>query len=84
VQIEQREVGGKIMIDYFSTEDLRSLLDLLKDQRGDGKTVNILNRFLTQLPPEAALPASPVPLDDRSTEEKEAEEQIYSVKNFSI
>lgn len=84
VQIEQREVGGKIMIDYFSIDDLRSILELIKDHPKDGKTVNILNRFLTQLPAEAAMPPSPVPLDDRSSEEKEKEDELYSVKNFTI
>lgn len=30
VQIEKREVGGKIIIDFFSPEDLQSILDLIK------------------------------------------------------
>jgi len=93
VQIEQREAGGKILIDYFSTEDLRSLLELLKHSNKEGKPVNLLERFMTQLPamPAQAVAAEPVsvaasaaPIDDRSTEEKETEEDLYSIKNFSI
>lgn len=89
VQIEQRAAGGKIMIDYFSTEDLRSLLELLKSGPKEGKAVNLLNRFLTQLPQEGAPvdgavpPTEAVLLDDRSSEEKE-DEDMYSMKNFSI
>ncbi len=68
VQIEQREVGGKLVIDYFSSEDLRGILDLLD----------------TGISRERSAPA-PAAVDDRSREEKEAEEgELYSVKNFSI
>lgn len=66
VSIEHKDYGGRIHIDYFSTEDLRALVGNLK-------------------PGVSALSAdaSPAPLDDRSKEEKEAEE-LYSIKNFSI
>ena len=30
VQIEQRDVGGKLVIDYFSNEDLHKILELIK------------------------------------------------------
>lgn len=87
VHIEQREVGGKILIDYFSTDDLRSLLELLQQTKKEGGVVQLMDRFLTQLPPEATAPvavaAEAAPVDDRSSEEK-VEEEIYSVRNFSI
>lgn len=85
VQIEQREVGGKILIDYFSTDDLRSLLDLLQQSKKEGKPFNVLGQFLGVVPQDVVPAAATTPLDDRSAEEKEQEENaIYSVKNFSI
>lgn len=80
VQIEQREVGGKITIDYFSKDDLSSLLGLLMTQRGGGQMTSMLHKFLGETPKETV---AETPVDDRSTEEKE-DETIYSVKNFSI
>jgi len=37
VQIESREVGGKIMIDFFSNDDLRNLLESLNNEKGERK-----------------------------------------------
>jgi ParB family chromosome partitioning protein len=102
VQIERREVGGKLVIDFFSEEDLSGLLDALRS-REPGVRESLLNRFIAsqqqstqQQPPEhpaldAAAPASveekpkeESPVDDRSREEKENEDDLYSIKNFSI
>lgn len=87
VQIERKERGGKILIDFFSAEDLQLILSSLKL---DGET------FKKALPAEeiypgqnmpaedmSALPAAPA--DDRSKEEKQEDDsELYSVKNFSI
>jgi ParB family chromosome partitioning protein len=85
VQIERKEVGGKIMIDFFNNDDLRSLLDII--QTNSLKDPNeALNRFAELQPettPDPELPA----VDDRSTEEKKKDEEegdMYSVTNFSI
>jgi hypothetical protein len=34
VHIERRDVGGKIVIDYFSPDDLETILILLKNNEG--------------------------------------------------
>lgn len=34
VQIEPKEVGGKVVISYFSTDDLRGLLEVMKAEKG--------------------------------------------------
>ena len=45
VHIETREVGGKISIDYFSDEDLRSLLGVLKLYKEQGNAP-MLEKFI--------------------------------------
>jgi ParB family chromosome partitioning protein len=79
VRIEKRENGGKLMIEFFSNDDLQDILNLLNqgttsvENSGDGKEEK----------KEAGM-------DDRTQEEiKKAEdipieEDLYSIKNFSI
>ncbi len=88
VQIERKENGGKIVIDFFSNEDLRTILDMIEVNHA--KPVgSLLERFIAsrqQTVEPASVVSEPLaPIDDRSKEEKEKEEEdLYSVKNFSI
>ncbi len=75
VQIEKREVGGKIVIDFFSDEDVRNLVKRFDREWGPEET--------RENEPEAV----PGELAESGTEvamEKEPEEDIYNVRNFSI
>lgn len=83
VQIERRDVGGKIMIDFFSNDDLKSLLDVI--QTNVLKDPNeALDRFAAEHPEGLeSTPPPEAPIDDRTPEEKK-DEDIYSVTNFSI
>ncbi|OHA21407.1 MAG: hypothetical protein A2849_00280 [Candidatus Taylorbacteria bacterium RIFCSPHIGHO2_01_FULL_51_15] len=98
VRIERLENGGKIMIDFFSKDDLRTILDLMESNKTKSPT-DMLDRHHAKAEAAAAitpstLAASPEDagapeaesLDDRPLEEKIAgeNEDIYSVKNFSI
>lgn len=103
VSIERRENGGKILIDYFSNDDLHAILQLLKTNQPKSPT-EMMDRHIE---------ANPVPpvnenipdyvrdpkiaemtiedlhnLDDRTPEEikkdDNTDEEIYSIKNFSI
>lgn len=75
VRIEKKENGGKLMIDFFSNDDLEDILRMLQNPN-----------FKTQIP-DAEQEAG---IDDRTPEEiKIAEEtpiedDLYSIKNFSI
>jgi ParB family transcriptional regulator, chromosome partitioning protein len=90
VQIETREMGGKILIEYFSHEDLYGLIELLKHKQGSTGSLAALSQMLSggQGKEETeAVATAEAPLDDRSKEEKQQEEDdsaLYSVKNFSI
>ncbi len=72
VHIERKEKGGKIMIDFFSNEDLRAILDVVNKQK-TSPTPEVVT--------ETAL------IDDRSAEEKnqdENNEDLYSINNFVV
>lgn len=78
VQIEKREQGGKVVIDFFSNDDLRSILDIIKKNKKREKVV------ISELPESPEVLDAP-PIDDRSEEEKvKDEEELYSLKNFSL
>lgn len=77
VHIERKEVGGKITIDFFSNDDLRSILDVVNNRKTpEVGSVEVLNKT-----EETAL------IDDRSAEEKtkeENDENLYSIDNFVV
>jgi ParB family chromosome partitioning protein len=89
VHIERKEVGGKVMIDFFSKDDLRMILDLIDKNKIQTATAHTTPTTIEQQVEDitAATPLeSPEPIDDRTPEQKKEEENedIYSVSNFSI
>ncbi len=90
VHIEQGQKGGKITIDFFTTDDLHSILDAVNNNKTLG-TNALLNRHIANQPPTPDVLAGQaenepaVMLDDRSREEKKEDEQdLYSVDNFTV
>jgi ParB family chromosome partitioning protein len=94
VHIERSLKGGKIMIDFFSNDDLRSILDVVNSKEGLGANT-LLNRHIANedankiipegLPSEPEIIEDSALLDDRSDKEKEESEQdLYSVDNFTV
>lgn len=97
VHIEKRENGGKVTIDFFSNDDLQTLISMLKtgqlknsEQKtsftdlSDGKdnSVNVSAQSSEINEVSGAI-------DDRDNEEKQKEENsdsddLYSLKNFSL
>jgi len=116
VSIERRDNGGKLSIDFFSNEDLRTILDMLNAQRDDGISAvgkSMLDKHIAMMAENVASSAAdsavagivgiestaeelivtttPDPMltadlvDDRSkTEKRESDEELYSIKNFSV
>ncbi len=88
VRIEKNKEGGTVTIDFFSPDDLRVLLE--KMSKGvtttSSSSVPIDNKETAneQVLVEENLNSEAV--DDRSAEEinKEENEEIYSLKNFSL
>ncbi len=103
VSIEKRENGGKILIDFFSVDDLRDILTLLETNKAKSPTERLdkhieknpippKNEFIPNYVRDPGLADLTVEdlngLDDRTPEQKNqdenSEEEIYSIKNFSI
>jgi ParB family chromosome partitioning protein len=84
VHIEKKELGGQIKIDYFSTEDLREILELIQkgnvEKKGNEMLENHIANTMTsadETPKEA--------LDDRSKNEVEQDDaDLYNISNFSV
>lgn len=105
VHIEKQENGGKIRIDFFSNDDLRTIIDLLESNKQKGpnemfqKNLAKINQTKEGQANVAVSSSSPVmdnnstevsvvtdPIDDRPKKEIESQENedLYSVKNFTI
>jgi ParB family chromosome partitioning protein len=87
VHIEKSVKGGKIMIDFFSNDDLRAILEAVNNKQELGANT-LLNRHIAKeggLNINTEKTEEVVLLDDRSAEEKKEDEQdLYSVNNFTV
>jgi len=92
VHIEKKELGGQIKIDYFSTEDLRAILDLIHKSDITKKPGDMLENYIIKQNEVSQEPTDSInkednttPIDDRSEEEKKADDtELYNISNFSI
>lgn len=77
VHIERKEVGGYITIDFFSNEDLRTILELI--QKKEDQAISMLDRYVeTQAQVSDNLEKEPI----KKTEDGDS--GLYNVSNFSI
>ena len=85
VQIEKKEVGGKIVIDFFSNEDVRNFAKrVLTEMEAVGKNISLVDED-NQETEKIAAPgdleeAEEDPLGKTATED----EDLYNVRNFSL
>ncbi|MCX6701619.1 MAG: ParB/RepB/Spo0J family partition protein, partial [Candidatus Zambryskibacteria bacterium] len=103
VSIEKRENGGKILIDFFSNDDLREILLLIETNKIKSPTERLdrhisenpippKNEFIPDYVRDPSIAEMTIEdlknLDDRTPEQKRedenSEEEIYSIKNFSV
>jgi len=96
VHIDRKELGGQIKIDYFSIEDLRTILGLINKSSGEkkpddlpaqaGMLENHIANEAAKLPSKLGnLAANDTPIDDRSEEEiKKDDSDLYNISNFNI
>ncbi len=86
VHIDRRELGGQIKIDYFSTADLREILDLIKKSNVEKTPAEMLEKHIaseTATPLEASEESAPI--DDRSKDEIEKDDaELYNISNFNV
>lgn len=88
VAIERKENGGKLTIDFFSNDDLRTIIDLISSNKKHDPN-ELMNKHIasksTADSPNQAISKEPEIADDRSKQEiQKDEEDLYSVTNFSI
>lgn len=80
VQIEKRDVGGKIVIDFFNPEDVQHIIDMLQS---NGASRDMLQSYIAEQAPAVepgdSLVEGPV-IDD----EDNNEEDLYNIQNFSV
>lgn len=91
VQIDRREDGGKVMIDYFSNEDLRNILEVIKKSREERSENGVF--AMSEIGVDEEMSATHViSADEEEKESKTTEKDVttnddgdlYSVRNFSI
>ena len=99
VHIDRKELGGQIKIDYFSTEDLRAILELIQKSNAEKKPAEMLENYIAKN--DTAPVVEPVvsteslvssgeaipdaPIDDRSKDEvKKDDSDLYNISNFSL
>ncbi|MFA5095194.1 MAG: ParB/RepB/Spo0J family partition protein [Candidatus Paceibacterota bacterium] len=80
VHIDRKELGGQIKIDFFSTEDLRQILDLINKSVTEKKPGEMLENYIAK-----NTEISETPLDDRTKEEiKEDDSKLYDISSFNV
>jgi ParB family chromosome partitioning protein len=93
VHIDRKELGGQIKIDFFSTEDLRTILDLIHKGEVEKKPDEMLEKHITdtELKVESKILETgtqgsvDAPTDDRTKEEvKQDDTDLYNISNFSV
>ena len=90
VRIEKKDTGGKLMIDFFSPEDLTQLCLALTMPSPVGPEVPVLPTELPEAPQEAAPQVAPEQdLDPTQpsvpdTQQPTKEDDLYSIRNFSV
>lgn len=78
VKIEKRDRdrGGKLLIEFFSDEDLMFLLDMITKNRSNPATQEVVG--------EGSALDDRTPAEIKKAEDTPIEEDLYSIKNFSI
>jgi ParB family chromosome partitioning protein len=87
VHIEKKEAGGQIKIDYFSTDDLREILELIHKSEIEKKPADMLEKHInqTEVKEEVKEETNAEAIDDRSKEESAKDEtDLYNISNFSV
>ncbi|MFZ3011800.1 MAG: ParB/RepB/Spo0J family partition protein [Minisyncoccia bacterium] len=93
VHIDRKELGGQIKIDFFSTEDLRTILDLIHKGEIEKKPADLLENYIAQNNTDISKSDSEVgveageeaPADDRTKEEAEKDDaDLYNISHFSV
>jgi ParB family chromosome partitioning protein len=75
VRVEKKETGGKVTIDFFSTDDLRKILNMLSQEEAAAAA---------QAAAMDAVIAAEMPMPEVTPETAGEDPDLYNIKNFSI
>ncbi len=86
VHIDRKELGGQIKIDFFSTDDLRAILDLISKSEIEKKPDELMEKHISSMLPAENPEVSDVqPIDDRTGDEvKQDDADLYNISKFSL
>lgn len=84
VSIEKKEVGGKLTIDFFSNDDLRAILTLIEKNRQAAVPAAAASETPSPFEGDPDAQFSSVPAVEGAPEAQDDDDDIYSLKNFSI
>lgn len=90
VHIDRKESGGQIKIDFFSTDDLRSILELIRKSEIEKNPTELLEKHIANnvdtTSSEVAVNENGAPIDDRPKEEISSTDDtdLYNISNFSV
>lgn len=81
VQIERREVGGKVIIDFFTNEDVKKIINILQNQVKRNPNESLDNYERSYLLSQEKREGETTGVDQVTNSN---EEDLYSLKDFSI
>jgi len=92
VHIDRKELGGQVKIDFFSTEDLRAILDLIiKSEQNKNPTEMMENHIAKITQNEKKISegemsiSQEIPIQEITEEKREEDDSnLYDISNFSI
>jgi len=91
VHIDRKELGGQVKIDFFSTEDLRAILDLIHKGETEKRPEEMMENYIIKNNTERVKEVAnenienAIALDDRTKDEIQKDDaDLYNISNFSI
>lgn len=84
VVIEKRDNGGKVHIDFFNEEDLQAIIAAITESREAAAQVQADAEEIAHMTPTEREQAAVPEQQSEKVEEDLPEEDLYSIKNFSV
>ncbi|MEX0910164.1 MAG: ParB/RepB/Spo0J family partition protein, partial [Candidatus Paceibacterota bacterium] len=84
VRVEKREKGGRLTISFVSPEDLHKIFRLLNEDKVNKETAQEVETFGATNEPMTEQMLEDLPEAEVSAIEEESDEDLYSVRNFSL
>ncbi len=84
VRIEKKDQGGKVLIEFFSVDDLATIRDLLSREQKTSAAQAVSSEPVSITSVEETPVVEGVTPEPAKTEQKPSEDDLYSIRNFSV